>query len=111
MSLLQTVDSAVEQAFTAAEDLVQTGRLAESTATGFNFSTGSLISDDQDYFVEFIEVSSLLDKDQNIVKELIIRTKDLDGSRYSTISFSDKTFRFEKIETFPGITKLTVRSV
>jgi hypothetical protein len=111
MSLLQTVDSAVEQAFAAAEDLVQVGFLSEATASGFNFSTSSIVTDEQDYSVEFIETSSVLDKDLNIVKELIIRTKDLDGSRYSTIGFGDKTYRFEKIETFPGITKLTVRSV
>jgi hypothetical protein len=53
----------------------------------------------------------VLDKDLNIVKELVIRTRDLDGSRYSTISFGNKTYRFEKLETYPGITQLTVRSV
>ena len=111
MSLLATVESAVDQAFEAAGDLVQLGILTEETATGFNFSTGTIISDEQPYSVEFIEISSVLDKDSNIVKELIIRTKDLDGSRYSIITFGNKTYRFEKLETFPGITQLTVRSV
>ncbi len=111
MSLLQTVDSAVDQAFKAAGDLVQVGTLSEETATGFNFSTGTIISDEQPYSVEFIEVSSVLDSDLNIEKELIIRTKDLDGSRYSTISFGGSTYRFEKLETFPGITQLKVRSI
>jgi hypothetical protein len=111
MSLLQTVESAVDQAFQAAGDLVQLGVLLEETAIGFNFGTGTLISDEQPYSVEFIEVSSVLDKDLNIVKELVIRTRDLDGSRYSTISFGNKTYRFEKLETYPGITQLTVRSV
>ncbi len=111
MSLLQTVESAVDQAFQAAGDLVKTGVLLEETATGFNFSTASLISEEQPYSVEFIEISSVLDKDSNVVKELIIRTKDLDGSRYSRLSFEDKTYRFEKLETYPGITQLTVRSV
>lgn len=111
MSLLSTVDSAVDQAFQAAGDLVQIGILSEETATGFNFSTGTVISDEQPYSVEFIEISSVLDKDLNIEKELVIRTKDLDGSRYSTITFGNKTYRFEKLETFPGITQLTVRGV
>jgi hypothetical protein len=111
MSLLSTVDSAVDQAFQAAGDLVQIGVLSEETATGFNFSTGTIISDEQPYAVEFIEISSVLDKDLNIEKELVIRTKDLDGSRYSTITFGNKTYRFEKLETFPGITQLTVRGV
>jgi hypothetical protein len=111
MSLLSTVDSAVDQAFQAAGDLVQIGVLSEETATGFNFSTGTVISDEQPYAVEFIEISSVLDKDLNIEKELVIRTKDLDGSRYSTITFGNKTYRFEKLETFPGITQLTVRGV
>jgi hypothetical protein len=111
MSILSTVDSAVDQAFQAAGDLVQIGILSEETATGFNFSTGTVISDEQPYSVEFIEISSVLDKDLNIEKELVIRTKDLDGSRYSTITFGNKTYRFEKLETFPGITQLTVRGV
>jgi len=111
MSLSQTIDSAVEQAFNAAGDLVQSGILSEETALGFNFSTGTLISDEQPYSVQFIEVSSVLDSNLNIEKELIIRTKDLDGSRYSTITFGGSTYRFEKLETFPGITQLKVRSV
>jgi hypothetical protein len=111
MGLTQNVESAVDQAFIAADDLVKTGILSEETATGFNFSTGSLISDEALYSIDFIETSSVLDKDLNIVKELVVRTKDLDGSRYSTITFENKTFRFEKIEEYPGITLLTVRSV
>ena len=69
---------------------------------GFNFDTGTLISDEQPYSVEFLEINSVLDKDLNIEKELIIRTKDLDGSRYSTITFDGYTYRFEKLKTFPG---------
>lgn len=111
MSLVSTVEAAVDQAFEAAGDLVKTGVLAEDTATGFNFSTGSLILDQQTYVVEFIEVGSVLDKDLNVVKDLVIRAKDLDGSRYSTITFDDKTYRFEKLEEFPGIIQLKVRGV
>jgi hypothetical protein len=111
MSLIATIESAVEQAFLASNDLVKVGVLSEETAEGFDFKARDIISDNQPYSVEFIEISSVLDEDRNIVKELLIRTRDLDGSRYSTISFENKTYRFEKFETFPGITKLKVRSV
>ena len=111
MSLTSTVESAVDQAFEAAGDLVKTGVLSEETATGFNFSTGDLILDQQTYVVEFIEVNSVLHRDLNIVKDLIIRAKDLDGSRYSTITFDNKTYRFETLEQFPGIIQLKVRGV
>lgn len=111
MSLTETIESAVDQVFTAAGDLVKVGLLAEDNVSGFNFNTGQNISSEQNYAVEFIEVSSVLDGELNVVKEIVIRTKDLDGSRYSTLSYNSKLYRFEKIQEFPGVTQLTVRSV
>lgn len=111
MSLTFSVESAVEQAFIAAGDLVKTGVLTEETTNGFSFASGTLDSNESDYSLQFIEISSVLDKDSNLIKELVVRTKDLDGSRYSIITFNNETYRFQKLEEFPGVTKLTVRSV
>jgi len=111
MSLVSTIETAVDQAFSAVGDLLQKGVLSEENVSGFNFSTQKTISSNADYSVEFITVSSVLDKDQHVVKEILIRTKDLDGSRYSTIAFESQIYRFEKIQEFPGVTQLTVRSI
>jgi len=111
MSLTQTVEAAVEQAFSAAGDLVKLGVLTEEGTTGFDFNTGEVISDESLYTIEFIETSSVLDSDRHVVKELVVRTKDLDGSRYSTITYEGKTYRFQSINEYTGITQLTVRSV
>jgi hypothetical protein len=111
MSLTASVEAAVEQAFFAAGDLVKTGVLTEETTNGFSFASGTLDSNESNYSLQFIEISSVLDKESNTVKELIVRTKDLDGSRYSTIVFNNQTYRFQKLEEYTGITKLTVRSV
>lgn len=111
MSLTSTIEEAVEQAFQAAGDLVKTGVLSEETVTGFNFSQGEVVSNEQPYNVDFIEISSILADDLHIVKQLVIRTKDLEGSRYSTITFDSNVYRFEKLEQYTGVTLLTVRSV
>lgn len=111
MSLTATIGTAVDSAFSAAGDLVKKGYLSEKEVSGFNFSTGETILDEVVYYIEFIETSSTLDKDRHIVKELVVRSKDLDGSRYSTLTYNSKLYRIETIQEYTGITQLTVRSV
>jgi uncharacterized membrane-anchored protein len=110
MSLTATIETAVDSAFSAAGDLVKLGVLKEKDISGFNFSTGQVTSKEVTYKVEIIESSSKLDEDQHVVKELLIRDKDLDGSRYSTIAYDGKTYRIQTIQEYPGIIQLTVRS-
>jgi hypothetical protein len=110
MSLTTTIENAVDSAFSAADDLVRIGFLKEKDVSGFNFSSGEVIQKETSYRVEFIETSSVLDEDQHVVKELLIRNKDLDGSRYSTIAYDGKSYRIQTIEEYPGIIQLKVRS-
>jgi hypothetical protein len=110
MSLTSTIETAVDKAFEAAGDLVRIGVLKEKEVSSFNFSSGKIVSNETLYQVEILETSSTLDEDQHVVKDLLIRNKDLESSRYSTISYEGKTYRIQTIEEYPGVIQLKVRS-
>jgi hypothetical protein len=54
MSLRAKINSAVDKAFTAAGDLVVSGKLSTKTVTGYNFSTGQNSSTSKSITVKVI---------------------------------------------------------
>ena len=111
MSLSQVIKKAVDQAFLAAGDLVRQGQVKGELVSQFDFAAKEVVATTDEYFTDFITVSSVVEEDKHIKKVILLRSEDIDTSRYSTISIDSIVYRFETIEEFEGITQLTIRSV
>ena len=111
MSLSQAITKAVDQAFLAAGDLVRQGLVKGELVSSFNFATKGVVTTTDEYYTDFITVSTVVEEDKHIKKVVLLRSGDVDTSRYSTITIDSVVYRFESIEEFEGVTQLTIRSV
>lgn len=111
MSLSQAIVKAVDQAFLAAGDLVRQGLVQGELVSNFDFATKEVVATTDEYYTDFITVSSVVEEDYHTKKVILLRAADIDTSRYSTITIDSVVYRFESIEEFEGVTQLTIRSV
>lgn len=110
MGITAAISSAVETIFATLTDLVRSGTLEGETSEGFDFQTGSLISNASSTTIRFIELKNKVLEDGSIEKELLFKTKDLDPSLYSRLVFDGKNYRFESIMLYEAATIITARS-
>jgi len=115
MSLVSTIEAAVEKAFTSLGDLVKKGTLEKEEYSSFDFLTGQTTVDTSTKVVDIIltEVTSKekdgMDSYSAPQSQVLVKTKDIGFSRYTRITIQGIEYRIEEIKQYEGITVLLVR--
>lgn len=101
---------AVDTAFLAAGDIVETATLYSQEPTGFNWATGSVVSAAPvSTQVQFIDLSTTLEENSSWSKKVLVKTTDIVLSLYSSIVISGVTYRFQVLEATIGVSTLGLR--
>jgi hypothetical protein len=95
MSLRNTVSNAVDKAFDAAGDLVQTGKLSSKKVTGYDFAGGGeTVSTSSTKIVDVILTNTKKPTSKSF-ETLALLKSGIDVSIYSTITINKKLYNIE----------------
>jgi len=91
MSLSAKVTAAVNKAFTAAGDLVQTGTLSSKTVSGYDFSSRTTVSTSTTITVQVIIQTAQKVSGEGFITTAIMKS-GVDLSVYDTLTVGTKSF-------------------
>jgi len=94
MSLRTTIENAVDKAFAAVGDLVQTGTLSSKKVTGYDFTGGGAVSTSSTTKVEIIVTSTKRPLSESFETFGMLKS-GLDVSIYDTLTINNKTYNIE----------------
>lgn len=91
MSLNATVTAAVNKAFTALGDLVDSGTLSSKAVSGYDFGTGNTISTTSSQAVDVIVQSTKNKTGEGFIVSALMKS-GVDLSVYDTLTVNSKTY-------------------
>jgi len=100
MELSSTIKSAVNTAFAALGDLVQTATLTPKGVTGFNHETQQVISSNSTpVTADAIEYNRKINLEGQIVIDVVLKAWEVPNDKYLTITLGTETFRIAEFNT------------
>ena len=110
MSLRSTVASAVNTAFRAAGDLIESATLERESVTGYNFLNEETTGTEQPITIDVLRSSRQTSENSNVITTFYAKESDVDLSKYSTLTIGAESFNIENINRDIGVVTITGRS-